>query len=69
MTLIFRYRRSSFKVINKSGINLRSKTYDSPFGFASVNVSEEDGGKLYTYQNIPAIDHEDMVPNPQKIVL
>lgn len=61
-------QKSSFKIINKSGINLRSKTYDSPFGFASVNTSEEDGGKLYTYQNIPAIDNENMVPNPQKIL-
>ncbi|MCD1116844.1 DUF3857 domain-containing protein [Chryseobacterium turcicum] len=61
-------QKSSFKIINKSGINLRSKTYDSPFGFASVNVSDEDGIKLYTYQNVPAIDQEDMVPNPKKIV-
>lgn len=61
-------QKSSFKIINKSGINLRSKMYDSPFGFASVNVSDEDGSKLYTYQNVPAIDQEDMVPSPKKIV-
>lgn len=61
-------QKSSFKIINKSGINLRSKTYESPYGFAAVKVSDEEGGKLYTYENIPAIDHEDMTPNPQKIL-
>lgn len=61
-------QKSSFKIINKSGINLRSKTYDSPFGFTSVKVADEDGGKMYTYENVPAIDNEDMVPNPQKIL-
>lgn len=60
--------KSSFKIINKSGINLRSKIYESPFNFASVNVSDDGDGKKYTYQNIPAMDHEDMVPNPQKIL-
>lgn len=61
-------QKSSFKIINKSGINLRSKTYESPYGFASVKVADEDGGKVYTYENVPAIDHEDMAPNPQKIL-
>lgn len=60
--------KSSFKIINNSGINLRSKTYESPFNFASVNVSEDGEGKIYTYQNIPAMEKEDMVPNPQKIL-
>lgn len=61
-------QKSSFKIINKSGINLRSKTYESPYGFASVKITDEDGGKLYTYENVPAIDHEDMAPTPQKIL-
>jgi len=61
-------QKSSFKIINKSGINLRSKTYESPYGFASVKVADEDGGKVYAYENVPAIDHEDMAPNPQKIL-
>ncbi|SDL40740.1 DUF3857 domain-containing protein [Chryseobacterium taihuense] len=60
--------KSSFKIINKSGINLRSKVYDSPFKFAAVNLADENGAKVYSYQNIPAIDNEDMVPNPQKIL-
>lgn len=61
-------QKSSFKILNKSGINLRSKIYDSQFSFASVKVADEDGGKIYTYENVPAIDNEGMVPNPQKIL-
>lgn len=61
-------QKSSFKIINKSGINLRSKTYDSPFKYASVEFQDNGNEKLYTYQNIPAIDNTDLVPNPQKIL-
>lgn len=59
---------SSFKIINKSGINLRSKTYDSPFKYASVEFLDNGNEKVYTYQNIPAIDNAELVPNPQKIL-
>jgi len=61
-------QKSSFKIINKSGINLRSKTYDSPFKYASVEFQDNGNEKLYTYQNIPAIDNAELVPNPQKIL-
>ena len=61
-------QKSSFKIINKSGINLRSKTYDSPFQYATVQVQDNGNERLYTYQNIPAIDNAELVPNPQKIL-
>lgn len=61
-------QKSSFKIINKSGINLRSKTYDSPFQYAAVDVQDNGNEKVYTYQNIPAIDNVELVPNPQKIL-
>lgn len=61
-------QNSSFKIINKSGINLRTKTYDSPFKYASVEFQDNGNEKLYIYQNIPAIDNAELVPNPQKIL-
>lgn len=61
-------QKSSFKIINKSGINLRTKTYDSPFQYAAVQIQDNGNEKLYTYQNIPAIDNAELVPNPQKIL-
>ncbi|MCY0968100.1 DUF3857 domain-containing protein [Chryseobacterium wangxinyae] len=60
--------KSNFKIINKSGINLRSKTYDSPFKYASVQIQDNGNEKLYTYQNVPAIDNAELAPNPQKIL-
>lgn len=59
---------SSFSVINKSGINLRSKVYESPFNYTSVNVNSNGDNKLYTYKNIQAIDSDQLVPNPQRIL-
>ncbi|MBW7674002.1 DUF3857 domain-containing protein [Chryseobacterium chendengshani] len=60
--------KSSFKILNKSGINLRTKTYDSPFKYAAVDVQDNGNEKLYTYQNVAAIDEAELVPNPQKIL-
>lgn len=61
-------QKSSFKIVNKSGINLRSKTYESPFKYANVEIQDGGNEKTYTYQNIPAIDNAELVPNPQKIL-
>lgn len=60
--------KSSFKIINKSGINLRSKTYESPYKYAIAEVSDNGNEKTYSYQNVPAIDNVELVPNPQKIL-
>jgi hypothetical protein len=61
-------QKSSFKIVNRSGINLRSKTYESPFKYANVEIQDGGNEKTYTYQNIPAIDNAELVPNPQKIL-
>ncbi|MCT2408962.1 DUF3857 domain-containing protein [Chryseobacterium antibioticum] len=61
-------QESSFSIINKSGINLRTKTYESPFGYAVVNTKTEDGNRLYSFQNVAAIDTKDLAPSPQKIL-
>lgn len=60
--------KSSFKIINKSGINLRSKTYESPYKYAVAEVNDSGNEKTYSYQNVQAIDNVEMVPNPQKIL-
>ncbi|MBT2623407.1 DUF3857 domain-containing protein [Chryseobacterium sp. ISL-6] len=60
---------SDYSIINKSGINLRSKIYESLFNYASVNVKAEGtNNKDYTYRNIPAMNNEESVPNPQRIL-
>ncbi|MCW3168342.1 DUF3857 domain-containing protein [Chryseobacterium sp. 09-1422] len=61
-------QKSSFKIVNRSGINLRSKTYESPFKYANVEIQDGGNEKTYTYQNIPAIENAELVPNPQKIL-
>lgn len=59
---------SNFRIINKSGINLRSKIYESPFNYTSVNVKSDGENKSYSYKNIPAIDNGNAVPSPQRIM-
>lgn len=59
---------SDFSIINKSGINLRSKVYESPFGYASVSTVSDGKNKSYAFKNIPAIDNRQMVPTPQGIL-
>nr|WP_314496410.1 DUF3857 domain-containing protein [uncultured Chryseobacterium sp.] len=60
--------KSSFKIINRSGINLRSKIYESPYKYAAAEITDNGTDKIYTYQNVPAIDNIELVPNPQKIL-
>ncbi|WP_428067945.1 DUF3857 domain-containing protein [Chryseobacterium gambrini] len=59
---------STFNIINKSGINLRSKFYESPFNYTSVDIKSNGENKLYTYKNVPAIDNGQLVPSPQKLL-
>lgn len=60
--------KSSFKIVNTSGINLRSKMYESPYKYAAAEITDNGNDKIYTYQNVPAIDNIELVPNPQKIL-
>lgn len=59
---------SQMKIINKSGIELKTKTYPSKYNYASVTESENAGEKLYSYKNVPAIDDASLLPQPEKIL-
>jgi hypothetical protein len=59
---------SWYNIINKSGINFRSKVYESPFNYASV-ISVSDGhNRSYNYKNVSAIDNGQLVPAPQRVL-
>ncbi|WP_390456289.1 DUF3857 domain-containing protein, partial [Chryseobacterium sp. Alg-005] len=59
---------AQFKIINKSGIELRTKTYPSKYNYASVVENDNAGEKTYSYKNIPAIDDVSLLPQPIKIL-
>ncbi|SFN29009.1 protein of unknown function [Chryseobacterium oleae] len=59
---------AQFKIINKSGIELRTKTYPSKYNYGSVIASDNGSEKTYSYKNIPAIDDAQMLPQPVKIL-
>lgn len=56
------------KIINKSGIELKSKTYPSKYNYTAVIESDNAGEKTYTYKNVPAIDDAFLLPQPVKIL-
>ncbi len=53
--------KTNLSITNNSGITVRTKTNDKPLG----KVSESKDGNVwkYSYQNIPAINHEDLSPS------
>lgn len=57
-----------FKIINKSGIDLRTKIYPSKYNYASVIENNNGTEKVYTYKNVPAIDEINLLPQPEKIL-
>lgn len=59
---------AQYKIINKSGIELRTKTYPSKYNYGSVIASDNGTEKTYAYKNIPAIDDAQMLPQPVKIL-
>ncbi|UKB85488.1 DUF3857 domain-containing protein [Chryseobacterium sp. MEBOG06] len=59
---------SQLKIINKSGIELKTKSYPSKYNYASVIESDNGAEKTYTFKNVPAIDDALMVPEPVKIL-
>lgn len=59
---------SEFIINNKSGIELRSKVYPSPFNYTNVSETGDSSTKTYTYKNVPAIDSEFLLPKPIKIL-
>ncbi|WP_223607475.1 DUF3857 domain-containing protein [Chryseobacterium sp. OSA05B] len=59
---------AQFKIINKSGIELRTKTYPSKYNYTSVLTTDNGIEKTYAYKNVPAIDDAQMLPQPVKIL-
>ncbi|WP_312509399.1 DUF3857 domain-containing protein [Chryseobacterium culicis] len=59
---------AEFKIINNSGIELRTKIYPSKYNYASVIESGTPNDKTYSYKNVPAIDDAFMIPQPVKIL-
>lgn len=59
---------AEFKVINASGIDLRTKIYPSKYGYASVVESGNGNDKTYSFKNVPAIEDAFMIPQPVKIL-
>lgn len=59
---------SQMKIINKSGIELKTKTYPSKYNYTSVVESNNADEKIYAYKNVPAIDDAFLLPQPVKIL-
>ncbi|OCA78656.1 DUF3857 domain-containing protein [Chryseobacterium contaminans] len=59
---------AQMKIINTSGIDLRSKVYPSKYNYASVVESSNGNEKNYSYKNVPAIDDAVLIPEPVKIL-
>ncbi|MCF2219604.1 DUF3857 domain-containing protein [Chryseobacterium sp. PS-8] len=59
---------AQMKIINKSGIELKTKTYPSAYNYAAVTESDNAGEKIYSYKNVPAIDDVFLLPQPIKIL-
>lgn len=56
------------KIINKSGIDLRTKIYPSKYNYTSVIEDNTPTEKTYTYKNVLAIDDANLLPQPEKIL-
>lgn len=59
---------AQMKIINTSGIELKSKIYPSPYDYTAVSENESAGEKIYSYKNVPAIDDAFLLPQPVKIL-
>jgi transglutaminase-like putative cysteine protease len=59
---------AQFKIINKSGIDLKTKSYPSKYVYAAVTVADNGNEKSYSYKNVPAMDDVLMLPQPEKIL-
>ncbi|WP_045502197.1 DUF3857 domain-containing protein [Chryseobacterium sp. StRB126] len=59
---------AQMKIVNTSGIDLRTKVYPSKYNYASVIEGGNGSEKTYSYKNVPAIDDISMIPEPIKIL-
>lgn len=53
-------QKATFRIVNNSGIKVRSKILDNEFG--KVKFSESGNISEYSYENIPAIKEQDLSP-------
>ncbi|SEW30700.1 protein of unknown function [Chryseobacterium wanjuense] len=59
---------AQMKIVNKSGIELKTKIYPSKYNYTSVAESDNGAEKTYIYKNVPAIDDAFLLPQPVKIL-
>ncbi|WP_160136880.1 DUF3857 domain-containing protein [Chryseobacterium sp. c4a] len=59
---------AEMKIINTSGIDLRTKIYPSKYNYASATENSNANEKKYSYKNVPAIDDALLIPEPVKIL-
>ncbi|MBU4538344.1 MAG: DUF3857 domain-containing protein [Weeksellaceae bacterium] len=59
-------QKTSFSMLNNSGIKIRTKITDKPLG--KLNISEEENLSKYSYENIPAITEEILSPSIDYLV-
>jgi transglutaminase-like putative cysteine protease len=59
---------AQMRIINKSGIELKTKTYPSKYNYTSVIENDNGEEKTYTYKSVPAIDDVFLLPQPVKIL-
>lgn len=59
---------AQFKIINTSGIDLKTKIYPSKYNYAAVSEADNGKEKTYSYKNVPAVDDVQMLPQPEKIL-
>lgn len=59
---------AQLKIVNKSGIELRTKTYPSKYNYTSVIENDNGAEKTYSYKNVQAIDDAFLLPEPVKIL-
>ncbi|WP_294209810.1 DUF3857 domain-containing protein [uncultured Chryseobacterium sp.] len=56
------------RVINNSGIELKTKTYPSKYNYAAVTESGSSTDKVYSFKDVPAVDGTFLMPQPDKIL-
>lgn len=56
------------RIINNSGIELKTKTYPSKYNYAAVAESGSSTDKVYSFKDVPAVDGTFLMPQPDKIL-
>jgi len=56
------------RVINNSGIELKTKNYPSKYNYAAVAENGSSTDKVYSFKDVPAVDGTFLMPQPDKIL-